>query len=222
MTAQNNSWIKLYRQLLDWEWYRDINVKVLFLHLLLTANYETKKWQGITIEKGQKVTSFAHLAEETGLSVKQVRVALEKLKMTQEVTHEATRRYSIITVNNWSKYQSIGQTDGQAGDTLGTTTKEGKNNKVSKDTLLKSKSYKNSLPLFREWDCIKNKEFCKWLAELEQGLSQSALKRFTPEFIKLKKETYLNFLKTKGFRPNDYVAGLQNWIIKAMEMEGIK
>ena len=39
-------WIKLHRQILDWEWYDDINVKVLFLHLLLTANYEDKKWQG--------------------------------------------------------------------------------------------------------------------------------------------------------------------------------
>ena len=77
-------WIKLHRQILDWEWYDDINVKVLFLHLLLTANYEDKKWQGTTIKRGQLVTSRQHLAEQTGLSEQQVRTAINKYQSYDE------------------------------------------------------------------------------------------------------------------------------------------
>ena len=42
-------WIKVHRKLVDWEWYNDINVKVVFLHLLLTANHKEKQWKGQTI-----------------------------------------------------------------------------------------------------------------------------------------------------------------------------
>ena len=39
---QNNSWIKIYRSMLDWEWYSDNNTKSLFIHCLIKANYEEK------------------------------------------------------------------------------------------------------------------------------------------------------------------------------------
>lgn len=99
-------WIKLHRQILDWEWYDDINVKVLFLHLLLTANYEDKKWQGIIIKRGQKVTSLGHLAKETQLTIQQVRTALDKLQKTENITIKTTNKYTIVTVENYGLYQS--------------------------------------------------------------------------------------------------------------------
>lgn len=99
-------WIKLHRKILDWEWYNDINVKVLFLHLLLTANYEDKKWQGITIKRGQKVTSIGHLAEETGLTIRQVRTALQKLEKTKNLTSKTTNKFTLVTIENYGFYQS--------------------------------------------------------------------------------------------------------------------
>ena len=99
-------WIKLHRQILDWEWYDDINVKVLFLHLLLTVNYEDKKWRGTIIKRGQKVTSLGHLAEETQLTIQQVRTALDKLQKTQNITIKTTNKYTLVTVENYGLYQS--------------------------------------------------------------------------------------------------------------------
>lgn len=32
--------IKLFRKFLDWGWYQDINTKVLFIHMLLKANWK--------------------------------------------------------------------------------------------------------------------------------------------------------------------------------------
>ena len=74
--------ILLHRSILRWEWYGDLNTARLFIHLLLTVNYEPQRWQGIAVERGQRVASLAKLADETGLTVKQVRTALEHLKRT--------------------------------------------------------------------------------------------------------------------------------------------
>lgn len=99
-------WIKLHRKILDWEWYTDAPVRILFEHLLLTANYEDKKWKGIEVKRGQKVTSIGHLAEETGLTIRQVRTALQKLEKTKNVTSKATNKFTLVTIENYGLYQS--------------------------------------------------------------------------------------------------------------------
>ena len=91
-------YVRLYRSLLNWEWYTDSNTKDVFIHLILTANYEPKKWRGKTIERGQRVASYASLASELKLSVKSVRTALNHLKSTGEVAILSNHEYSIITI----------------------------------------------------------------------------------------------------------------------------
>jgi hypothetical protein len=75
----NTGFIMLQRDLINWEWYTDINSCKLFLHCLLKVNYSQKKWQGNVINKGEFITSYEKLAVETGLSVSKVRTALSKL-----------------------------------------------------------------------------------------------------------------------------------------------
>lgn len=124
-------YLKLYRQFLSWEWYSDLPVRVLFLHCLLKANYNPAKWKGKTIKTGQFVTSLAHLAQETGLSLQETRTALTKLKSTCELTQQATSQYSIITVNNWHKWQCEQHAEQQTSNMRATTIKERKKNKNS-------------------------------------------------------------------------------------------
>lgn len=102
-------WIKLHRKMVEWEWYNDNNVKILFLHLLLTANHKDKKWQGIIIKRGQKITSIQHLAEETKLTVQQTRTALNRLKSTGEITIQSTNKYSLITIEKYGDYQDCNE-----------------------------------------------------------------------------------------------------------------
>ena len=100
-------YIYLHRSLLDWEWYQDINTKTVFLHLLLTVNYQPKKWQGITIERGQRICTYEGLAEETGLSVQNVRTVINHLKLTSEITWKKKKKYSLVQVVNYDKYQLV-------------------------------------------------------------------------------------------------------------------
>ena len=99
-------WIKIHRGLLDWEWYSDTNCVRMALHLLLKANFQTKRWRGITVERGQLVTSRSMLARETGLSEREVRTAISKLEKSDFLTSRATSSYTIVTICNYEKYQS--------------------------------------------------------------------------------------------------------------------
>lgn len=70
---ENRGWIKLHRQMLDWEWYDDTNVFRVFMHLLLKANYEPSRYHGFSIPAGGLVIGRETLAKETFLSERQVR-----------------------------------------------------------------------------------------------------------------------------------------------------
>ena len=100
-----SGWIKLHRQIVDWEWYTEHNTFRVFIHLLLTANHKDKKYRGIELKAGSIVTSRDILAMATGLSVRQVRTALDKLKTTNELTIKTSSQGTIIQIVNYSKYQ---------------------------------------------------------------------------------------------------------------------
>ena len=140
------NWIKLNRSILEWEWYDDINTKVLFIHLLLTVNYEPKKWHGITIDRGQRVVSLAELAEETGLSIQNIRTAINHLKSTGELTRTLTRTLTgqvpLVTIENYNKYQDVTFTSDKASDTQ-TDTHSDKRPTSDRQQLKKEKKEKN-------------------------------------------------------------------------------
>lgn len=111
------------RGLTDWEWYSEPNTARLFFHLLLTANWQEKQWQGITIKPGQLVTSQSQLAKQLNLSVRNIRTSLEHLQVTGYLTVKTGSKYSIITIENYTfivggDRQSDRQVTGnrQAGD----------------------------------------------------------------------------------------------------------
>lgn len=124
----DSGFIKLHRQLINWEWYCHTNVKCVFIHCLLMANFKPSRFQGYEIPAGGFVTSYNKLSEQTGLSVRQVRRALEHLNRTNEVTKYSTSKFTIITVNNWSEYQTEGKvTDTQGANNGQTTDNQGAN-----------------------------------------------------------------------------------------------
>lgn len=98
-------YIQIYRQLTEWGWYKDIPTCKLWLHILLRANFKESQYMGSEIPRGAFVTSLQGLADESGLTLKQVRTALGKLKKTGEITVESNRHYTVITVSRYDEYQ---------------------------------------------------------------------------------------------------------------------
>lgn len=122
-------YIGLYRKIRDWEWYTDINTKVLFIHLILSVNHCDKNWRGQLIKRGQFISSFENLASATGLTVQEVRTALDKLILTKDIIKVSTNKHSTITVTNYNLYQDFGSVNSKQ-----VTNKQQTNNKQSTTT----------------------------------------------------------------------------------------
>lgn len=136
----DKGFILLSRKLLSWEWYQDINTKIVFIHCLLKANYRDGKFQGVDIPRGSFVSSYQTMADELSLTVRNVRTAINHLKTTCEVTSTGHAKFTVFTVKNYDFYQSGDMVDDkqvtsnrQASDKQVTTIKESnKSNKGNK------------------------------------------------------------------------------------------
>lgn len=130
-----NGFVKIYRSLLKWEWYDDINTKVVFLHLLLTVSITDSKWHGITVKRGSRVASYAVLAKETKLTERQVRTSISHLEMTGELTRHKYPNFTVFAINNYDKFQQMArETAGQRqGNDKATTGQRQQYKKVKED-----------------------------------------------------------------------------------------
>lgn len=106
-------WIKLHRKFLEWEWYTDSKMVHLFIHLLLSASIEDRKWKGIVLQRGQLATTYPELSKKTGLTVQNLRTCLEKLEYSQIINRKVTNKYTLVTICNYESYQSAESIDQQ-------------------------------------------------------------------------------------------------------------
>ena len=106
-------WIKTYRALLEWEWHDVPAMMTLWTHLLLLANNKDREWHGTVIRRGQLATSLSNLALMTGLTVKQIRTCLKRLKDSKQIVTKRANNSTIITICKFEVYQPQEQAEGQ-------------------------------------------------------------------------------------------------------------
>lgn len=100
-----DGYVKVWRNLLEWEWWGSSSHVIVFLTLLLRANYKETKWRGCVIKKGQLLTGRKQISVWCNLSESKTRRILDDLKSTNEITIKTTNKFSIITIVNWENYQ---------------------------------------------------------------------------------------------------------------------
>ena len=84
-------YVKISRKILEWEWYKDVNTKVVFFHILLKANWKNGRFQGMEIPRGSFATSYQSLAEETGLTVSDVMEQADEKGYERKDSHKTLK-----------------------------------------------------------------------------------------------------------------------------------
>lgn len=201
-----DAFIKIYRKMLDWEWYDDNNTKILFLHCLLKANWKSGSWHGISYEPGQFITSLPSLAAETHLTVQQVRTALEHLKSTGEITDFRQSNCRVITVKGWNEYQ---------GDNR-------RSNRPSTDL---QQTCNRPSTVDKEYKEIKEKEEGKEVKNIygeyrNVKLTQTEYDKLSDEYGPSETENAITFLdeyiEMKGYKAKSHYLALRKWVFNAV------
>ena len=133
-----SGWIKIHRKILDWEWYSDHKTFRLFIHLILVANHKDKKYKGRVVKKGCLITSREMLSLQTGLSIREIRNCLNKLKATNETTIKTGSQGTEIQLVNYDKYQlaTSEETNKRPASDHQTTTNKKERNKEDKNNII--------------------------------------------------------------------------------------
>jgi hypothetical protein len=137
----HRGYVKLWRKIVDWSWYKDANTLALFIHLLIKSNHKDTTYMGQPVPRGSCVCGRFALAEDLGISEMSIRTALTHLKSTNDITIKTTNRFSIICIANYSEYQdeSTSRTTSKLSNSQPTanqqlsTSKECKNEKNEKN-----------------------------------------------------------------------------------------
>lgn len=103
---RGESYIKLYRKVVDWEHYKDGNTMRLFLHLLLNAVHDRQTAYDVPLRRGQYFTSYRQLQEDLDINVRFITESIRKLKESGEIETERCRWGTIFTITNYDDYQS--------------------------------------------------------------------------------------------------------------------
>ena len=241
----DSGYIKLYRRITEWRWYADPVMFRVFVHLLLTVNYEDAEWRNMTIKRGQRVTSVPHLAEELGVNRETVRYALKRLTNSGEISRCGNSRYTIITVNNYNEYQEnsalitrclqtdYSQNTGELGtikeekeekekkegqeSTDGRTENAFSENSFSENTISETAVRENTLPENPKNERIQQNTVSRYSTEKEQELQKSLNERYGKEIVELYEQRFRQWSLKKGAAVPMYQT-IEKWL----ERDGVK
>ena len=119
----NNGYIKLYRKCLENEFFleKPFDRWRAFEYLLISARYKPSrvilKGQVIELEAGQLIVSEKKLAEKWDWSRGKVRRFLSLLESLQMIQVNGTAYGTLVTIENYTKYQCDGTSDGTTDST---------------------------------------------------------------------------------------------------------
>ena len=138
MSDSNGGYVRIYRSILDNPAFRDIGEAMFFAFLVIKANwragerrYDERVYK---LERGDLVLGERKLAEGFGWTRKKVRGVMNRLEDTNMITRKRAQhgdqRAPVITICNYSHYQSVKETrdqgGAQGGPKVGPPKKEGK------------------------------------------------------------------------------------------------
>ena len=114
----SKGWIRIHRQLQDcvlWTDNEPFDRRSAWIDLLMSANHEDKSiifdYKSTTIKRGQYLTSVRKLGERWSWSKNRVLKYLRLLENLKMITRESDGRRTVITIENYDKFQSQQDSD---------------------------------------------------------------------------------------------------------------
>ena len=109
-----DGWLRLHRELINKPiWLNSTpEQKTILITLLSMANFKDNEWEWngnkFNVSKGQLVTSLDGIVKHCGIGVtiQNVRTALKRFEKLGFLTNESTKSGRLITIVNWSVYQT--------------------------------------------------------------------------------------------------------------------
>lgn len=90
--------VKITNDLPSWAWYGDNNTLLVYIRLLFGTVWRETEFQNVTLQRGQIATTLPKIADENGITERQARTILDRLKTTGKVSVKTTSKFSIITL----------------------------------------------------------------------------------------------------------------------------
>lgn len=171
-------WIKLHRKLQNHWIAKDPDFLAVWIHMLLDANHTKKvtEFNGsmIAVDRGQFVFGRKAYSQKTGVSESKIRRLLDRQLTDQQITIQATSRYSVITVLAYDSYQL----NDQPTASKPTTSKEVKNinNYIYRGLDYSVWPQMPSVEVLDDWLAMRAKQ--------RADVSPTVINRFAPELEK--------------------------------------
>lgn len=185
-----HEWIKLHTALRDSAVYQDPAAKVVFFHLLLIAD-----------ENGKGRISRFKTSLELRMKPSTFSGALKRCQQSYLLCDIKTNKlYTIFSLNNWGKYQSLGDNETDIKPTVDRQQTD------NKPTLYKEKK-ENKKRIYSSLKDLTDSEF----EEIAQEYSISVTT------VSKKYSDLVNYCQSKGKKYKNYLATLRAWISKDLE-----
>ncbi len=108
----SGGWVKIHRSILLHPVFQDSELLHLFLYCLAKANHKPgriltpQSEEGeLTVERGQFIFGQRKAAKETGVNERTAHRKLVLLEKLGILSRSVSRRFTVVTVNNYSRYQ---------------------------------------------------------------------------------------------------------------------
>lgn len=201
-----NGYIKLFRKIKEWKWYKNIKTFKAFIHCLIEANYTDKEYEKEIVPRGSFITGRKKFANECGLTEQETRSAWTNLKSTNEITIKTTNKGTLITVVNYEDYQPL--VEMLTSETTNTLTNEQPTDNQQITTTKNNKEIKEYKEEIKK-ENIKRKKFVKPTVE---EVSSYCLERKN----KIDAQRFVDYYEAKGWMigknsMKDWKAAIRTW-----------
>lgn len=133
-SRDRQGYILIDKNMCEWKWWQKHNTVIVFMWLLMKAQFHESYFCGQKIKRGQVATTLENIEKSNSLTRQEVRTAISNLKSTNAITVKRCSKFTIITIVNYDEYQNptITPTTGQQSNNNHVTIKKPHTNKYKK------------------------------------------------------------------------------------------